>query len=288
MNNRTGQTGRSSKPIERRDRHFDLSTVDLRRWQGGSAQISQFYNAMSLFFPEGEQFFIDAVRHYRDRIEDPALLEAIRGFIGQEAMHGREHRAYNEQLASLGFDVALLEGRAVQLLDYARQHLTPIHRLAATIALEHFTAILADAVLRDPRLMEHADPVMAALWRWHAAEETEHKAVAFDVFRAVAGQSPRAYLLRSTVMMTITLRFLSQTARTEYHLLRQDAQHSSPRGWLSLTNHLFGRPGLLRQIALPWLAYFRPGFHPWQHDNRGLLNGWLEQDQALSSVAQAA
>ncbi|WP_293001744.1 metal-dependent hydrolase [Nevskia sp.] len=260
--------------ITRRDLHFAIDDVDLKHWHGDGTSVSQFYNAMSLFFPEGEQFFIDSVRHYRERITDPALLADIKGFIGQEAMHGREHRAYNARLAEQGYDAELLEARALSLLNFARQHLPPIHHLAATIALEHFTAILADVLLREPRLTAGADPRMAALWRWHAVEETEHKAVAFDVFRAITRGSVRGYVLRCTVMVSVSIRFLWQTARTHYHLIRQDGEHRNLRGWLRLMNHLWGRPGLLRRIVLPWLAYFRPGFHPWQHDNRALLEGW--------------
>lgn len=277
---------RPAAAIERRDIAFGLEGVDLRQWHARGLHASQFFNALSLFFPEGEKFFIDSLRHYRDRIDDPKLLEDIRGFIGQEAMHGREHRVYNAKLAAAGYDAALLESRAVALLEFARKNLKPVHRLAATIALEHFTAILADVVLRDERVLEGADPAMAELWRWHALEETEHKAVAYDVYTKVTGGSLRGYLLRSTVMLTTTARFLSQTARTHYHLIRQDGRQRDLRGWLALADVLWGRPGVLRQIALPWLDYFRPGFHPWQHDNRARLARW--QPGYAAALAHAA
>ncbi|GAC1626074.1 MAG: metal-dependent hydrolase [Nevskia sp.] len=283
------QNSQTQDPIIRRDIAFGIADVDLRRWHPRGLHVSQYFNALSIFFPEGEKFFIDSVRHYRDRITDPALLEDIKGFIGQEAMHGREHRVYNASLAGAGFDVTLLEGRAISLLDFARKNLRPVHRLAATIALEHFTAILADVLLREERVLEGADPAMVALWRWHALEETEHKAVAYDVYRQVMRGSLRGYTLRCTVMLTTTIRFLAQTARTHYHLIRQDGRERDWRGWLTLVNTLWGRPGLLRRIVLPWLAYFRPGFHPWQHDNRALLQRWQSNyPTAPAAIPRAA
>jgi len=282
------QSTNPKESIVRRDIDFDLETIDMRRWHPRGLHVSQYFNALSIFFPEGEKFFIDSVRHYRDRVEDPALLEDIRGFIGQEAMHGREHRVYNATLANAGFDVPLLEGRAIALLEFARSKLKPIHRLAATIALEHFTAILADVVLRDERVLDGVDPKMAALWRWHALEETEHKAVAYDVYHTVMRGSLRGYLLRCAVMLTTSIRFMSQTARTHYHLIKQDGRQGDWRGWLTLMNTLWGRPGVLRKIALPWLAYFRPGFHPWEHDNRALLKRWEAQYPVSTELKQAA
>lgn len=259
--------------VRRRDRRFAVDGADLRHWHPRGLHVSHFFNALSLFFPDGEQFFIDSVRHYRDRLEDPALRESVRGFIGQEAMHGREHRAYNDSLRAAGYPVDEIEARIRRILGFARAHLSPAHQLAGTIALEHFTAILADVVLRDARVLEGADPAMASLWRWHALEETEHKAVAFDVYRAVVS-GRRRYWLRVGVMTGITLRFLREIAGAHWALLRHDGRRADWRGWLALLGLLFGKPGVFRQIAGPWLDYFRPRFHPWQHDNRALLQRW--------------
>ena len=81
-------------------------------------------------------------------------------------------------------------------------------QLAATAALEHFTAIMAHALLSDPRHLEGASPEAARLWRWHAMEEIEHKAVAFDTFVAtVKGGPVGRYLLRCLVMLMATFTF---------------------------------------------------------------------------------
>ncbi|MGH8530144.1 MAG: metal-dependent hydrolase, partial [Nevskiales bacterium] len=124
--------------IEKRDIHFGIEGCQLRDWHPMGPFVSQYFNAMSLFFPEGEQFFIDTVRHYRDRgrITEPRLLEEVKGFIGQEAMHGREHRAYNTALAEAGYPAQELEAKAVALLNFGRKILPQADQLANTIALE--------------------------------------------------------------------------------------------------------------------------------------------------------
>jgi uncharacterized protein len=261
-------------PVEQRDIDFGLDDVDLSRWHGRGPYVSHLLNALSQFFPEGEKFFIESVRHYRDRITDPALKEQVQGFIGQEAMHGREHRAYNENLKRAGYPVDWLEKRVLGELRVTRKLLGPKGRLAATIALEHLTAILADAVLSDPRLLEGSDPRVAALWRWHAVEETEHKAVAFDVYRAVTGGGVLAYLLRVFTFVTSTLRFYWMALSFHRALLKHDPAPRPPGSFKALLAFIFTTPGVWTKTFPAWCRYFRPGFHPWQHDNSAAVEAW--------------
>jgi predicted metal-dependent hydrolase len=279
-------TSLSPLPVEQRDIHFPIAGLQLRNWHPRGAHVSQLLNALSLFFPEGEKFFIDSVRHYRSRgrITDPKLLEEVKGFIGQEAMHGREHRAYNEALEAAGYPARELEARAVKQLELGRKYLPPSGQLAATIALEHFTAILAEILLDDDSVLEGAPPQMAALWRWHAIEETEHKAVAFDVYRAVVGTGLRAYLLRCSIMLSASIRFLFQSMYTHYRLMKHDGLHRDWKGWRSYLHFVFVKPGFLRRIALPWLGYFKPGFHPWKTDNRQHVERWKTEYAAQKAA----
>ena len=196
-----------SVQVERRDIRFDLDTADLRSWHPEGLHVAHFFNALSIFFPEGEKFFIDSVRHFRDRIDSPALERDVKGFVGQEAMHSREHRRYNAALERLGLPIARLDGKVKDYLEAVRGRTNPQEQLAVTIALEHFTAIMAHVLLSDERLLTDADPHMAAIWRWHAVEETEHKGVAYDVYREVAGEGTRAYLQRCVIMLIVTTLF---------------------------------------------------------------------------------
>jgi len=183
--------------VQPRDLSFANAAPTQRWWLAGDPVATAFYNALSGTFPYGERFFMDSVRRYRG-YASPALKEQIAGFLSQEALHTREHVAFNRQITAHGFDVSAMETRTKARLDYARTR-QPLQQLAATIALEHFTAILAHALLADPRHLAGAPDEAKAMWRWHAIEEIEHKAVAFDTFVAATWTLPRyrRWLLRS-------------------------------------------------------------------------------------------
>ena len=43
-------------------------------------------------------------------------------------------------------------------------------------------------------------------------------------------------------------------------------------------------------MARPWFDYFRPGFHPWDHDNRHFLHGiedWVQRYERERGEAPA-
>jgi uncharacterized protein len=255
----------------RRDLKFDLADVDLKRWNANGPLLSAYMNTLSLFFPDGERFFIHSLRHYRDQVTEPELKKQITAFIGQEAMHGREHEEYNERLEAQGLPAAKL-GREIFTIIEAAKKLPHDVQLSITIALEHFTAIYGDLLLRKPEIIDGSNPTMSAMWRWHALEETEHKAVAYDVYAKVMGKTLRAYLLRTSALVVITSVFLSAIAWTMARMVKADTEHRhSLRDWAKFGWLMLGPVGALRGIALPWLDYFKPGFHPWDHDNRHVL-----------------
>jgi predicted metal-dependent hydrolase len=253
----------------RRDLSFGLSPESVADWHSHGPYVTHFINAMSLFFPEGERFFIDSVRHYRGRITDPLQREAVSAFIGQEAMHGREHDEYNRLLRQAGLPAQEIEAHVRGFLRLLRE-LPPAAQLSATIAMEHFTAVMSRLMLTDPRFIAGADARLAALWRWHALEETEHKAVAFDVYRQVMGGGARAYVLRGTGLVVTTAVFLALVLGYQRRLL-QAGRRRSWRGRMRFLGFMFLSPALLPRVLPRWLDYLRPGFHPWDHDDRWLL-----------------
>jgi uncharacterized protein len=227
------ETTQKTPTIVRRDVRFDFGARDMGAWHPEGRHVTHFFNALSTFFPEGEVFFIDSVLHYRDQIAAPKLAVDVKGFTGQEGMHSREHRRYNRALAASGLPVQRLEERLKGFLDFLRRRLTPEEMLAVTIALEHYTAIMANTPLSDPRVLEGADPALAAIWRWHAIEETEHKAVAYDVYSAVMGTGMRAYLTRVYTMIGATLIFWSLVFRYHFALVRADGVATCAAGGAS-------------------------------------------------------
>jgi predicted metal-dependent hydrolase len=269
--------GPEALDIVRRDLRFELSDCDLRHWHPEGLHVAHFFNALSIFFPEGEKFFIDSVRHFSARVRSRKLEREVNGFIGQEAMHSREHRRYNEALAAAGLPIERLEGGVKAHLAFVRKHRSAAEALAATIALEHFTAIMADVLLSEDSILAKADPRLAAVWRWHAIEETEHKAVAYDVYEEVFGTGRAAYARRVIVMLLTTVDFWLRVFRYHFALVRADGAALNVRGWWKLFRFLWISPGAMRRLVRPWLHYFRRDFHPWQHDNFHFVQRWVAQ-----------
>lgn len=251
-----------------RNRRFDLHDSLARDWHGGRAFPTAFFNALSFSFPSGEKFFVDSVKHYLPRIGDPRLRNDAAVFVQQEHIHRREHQRYNKALAEArGLDLGKLEGLFIREIARANRE-PPIVRLAATVVLEHITAMFAAGSMRNSRWMDGADPVMAELWHWHAIEETEHKSVAYDVFLAVGGD--RKMLRR--VMRIVRLRFPYHVFLTMYRMRRMEGKPAlSPSFWRDGYRFLFGKDGIIREVASDFRLFYRDDFHPWMIDNRDLL-----------------
>ncbi len=261
--------------IPRRKPVLGLSAASVAGyWFRGKKFPTRFCDALSLFFPEGERFFVESVHHFKDHIQDPALRAAVDDFIAQEAAHGRAHRSFNGALRDEGLPVTVeLEARAKALLDLGRRILSAEGQLAVTCALEHYTAILAEQLLREPFIRDQMAPDVRALWIWHALEETEHKAVAFDVYQAVDG----SYARRVAVMLLTSACFIGMTAYAHTRLMRADA--AQPTEWADVLqglNFMWGRPGMMRRLIPAYLEYFKPSFHPDDRDASALV-AWGRQ-----------
>jgi predicted metal-dependent hydrolase len=256
----------------RRDLRFNLPADQISSWhESAGPQFTAFLNTFSIVLPVGERFFIDAVRAHRELIKDPALQKAMTAFIGQEAMHGREHEDYNDALFAVSKVAPKFEKLVGGLLGWLQKNTPKSARLSATIALEHFTALLASQVLENRELSRNAEPHFAALWRWHALEETEHKAVAYDVWETAMGRGPRAYVERAGGQLLATLVFWTLVVPTFLEVVREQGKLTDWAGWRKFFRYSFGEVGLIRRLILPWADYFRRDFHPWDHDNSKYL-----------------
>jgi predicted metal-dependent hydrolase len=255
----------------RRNLRFSLPKNKATSWNPSGLHITQFYNTLSIFFPAGERFFIQSVRNYRDRITDPHLKEQISAFIGQEGFHTREHEAYNEALKAAGMPIDGLDRFVVEILEVAKKFPNS-YQLAFTVALEHLTAVLGDMLLSNEFLLEGSDEHYAAIWNWHAIEETEHKAVCFDAYEQVVGTGASAYSQRVSAFVIANAVFWTVFLPYYVIMLGRSGGVLNVKGWLKLANLLAGRPGIMRRVLPDWADFFRPGFHPWMHDNREYLN----------------
>ena len=262
----------------------DLSQGFSRHWNDGDAFVTAFCNALSMSFPVGEQFFIDAVRegakHLGDSPEHQALRETVRGFIGQEATHRHLHGLYNAHLEKQGL-INHWGPRAARRLEAGRRKMFRtsekghLHELAITAAYEHFTAIFGDLTLESPGQegdwFARAEEPLQTLWRWHAAEESEHKCVAFDLYKTLGGDHRWRMRWFNYVVLQFALDTLRQTVNNLWH----DGTLFKPSTWVSGMRFLFGRHGLVRRTRESLKAYRREDFHPLQVGDTRLAAQWL-------------
>lgn len=264
---------------------IDLEAPFARQWNGGDAFRTAWFNALSMSFPVGEQFFIDAVKLGLKALPDnqrEAMAADIQGFIGQEATHRRIHALFNGQLEQQGHHNAWAE-RAVRRLKRL-EGLDPRHWVAATAATEHITAIFAEWMLAHPECLDGAEPRLRTLWTWHASEEAEHRSIAFDLYVALGGND----LWRHRFMRIVTVHFLLDVFRQTVRNLWHDGELFKPRTWRSGWQLLFARGGLIRSIYRPWKRYFEPGFHPSQQDASAAERWLRENGDSYTVVGRSA
>jgi hypothetical protein len=265
--------GRADRTVPTRRMSFEESLEDLPRHfaADGDLVLSHLAAALSAVFPDGEDFFVRSVRHFRDQVTDPTMKRQVAGFIGQEAMHGREHRALNDRLDALGYPTKRVERLVKRGLQIRERIMSAKSNLAATAALEHFTATLAELVLTsaETRALFGHDGVKG-VFLWHALEESEHKAVAFDVYKAVGGSE------RTRVVTMKLLRYgfvIGMSVQIVVSLLGDRATYQRGR-LLPSWRRLRRSPLLSRQLWEQLRDYDRPDFHPDDRDTTALVERW--------------
>jgi predicted metal-dependent hydrolase len=242
-----------------------------RYWNGGDPFATHFMNALSSVFPDGEAFFVLAVLRYRDRIDDPALERAIRAFAAQEGQHSGQHDRHVALLLEQGYSALAWRNRMVRRVTRWSVRRTPRLALAGTAALEHLTALLARKLLSSPeRWTGGMDPRIAPLWQWHALEEAEHKAVAFDVLARVAPGYPLRVFALAINTLGLFIEILDRTA----YMLWKDGLLFRRAVWAGGLRFLFGRQGLLRGLGAEYRAWYRRDFHPNDWDDSELIAAW--------------
>lgn len=287
MNAKVNTTNRAGASFPVRRMAFEFDQVP-EYWMQGSAGLTHFMTALSALFPAGEKFFIDSVRavRYHPAIKDnQELQKEISAFIGQEAMHTQEHVGFNASAEKYGHDVERLDRYTDKVIQGARKVFAGVGKpfgitqemvdLTATTALEHFTATIATQLLRNSHIQElMSDDTMKTMWLWHAIEENEHKAVAYDVFEGVFGQGTKAYLLRTSSLVAAMLTLFVVQNYFLFRLLKEDKQLNLEAFKAIYTYAYSPSKGIITGMGREMLAYFRPGFHPNDLDTVSLLDTW--------------
>ncbi|MDN5677425.1 MAG: metal-dependent hydrolase [Acinetobacter sp.] len=287
MNAKVKITNRAGASFPVRRMNFEFESVP-EYWMNGSAGLTHFMTALSALFPAGEMFFIDSVRAVRQHpsIKDNAELQKeISAFIGQEAMHTQEHEGFNVSAQKYGHDVATLDRYTDRAIQTTRKVFAFLGKpvgitqemvdLTATTALEHFTATIASQLLVNNHIQElMSDETMKTMWLWHAIEENEHKAVAYDVFEGVFGKGIKSYLLRTGSLVAAMAILFCVQSYFVFRLLQQDKQLNRAALKDIYTYAYSPSKGIITGMAREMIMYFKLGFHPNHHDTDALLEKW--------------
>ncbi len=270
---------RAAPALRLRVRSFRFETVPTY-WFDNDPWRTRFFDAFSSLLPIGERLFIDSLRRSAASLNDPQLDALVASFAYQEGVHGREHRRYNDRLRALGYDIdgwdrsqKATVGRISKLRD-------PRIPLAITVAFEHVTAAMGQAILEHD-LLATADPEMKAFWSWHSAEEIEHKGAAFEVYQRAGGGPDLRRMVMAWCLFILGIRM----GRRFAHMMRKEGKLMDRAAWRAGMRFLLGRQGLLALMGGDLRAFFRRDFHPWAKDAYHLVEQWEARQSAPAAVA---
>ncbi|MGV0586828.1 metal-dependent hydrolase [Mycobacteroides chelonae] len=269
----------TAPPQVRRMRFRITDTEPLsRHFVLGDIVMSHLLALLSGGFPAGEESFIRSVRRFTGEYDDPELKKRVAGFIGQEAVHGQQHRMLNDRLVEMGYPMVRLmnfskDSRRARAWMIGEKMISRRLHLALTAAAEHYTATMAERILSKDEIQSiPGDPEVWNLLNWHVFEELEHKSVVFDVYRAVGGsERTRIFamaLLYYSMIPVLTVAVLASIA-------------TDPAGWRPITVARqavgFFRGPIMRGLMGDLRIYMKRGFHPDDVDTTALLEKWQRE-----------
>lgn len=264
--------------VQYRDIRFEFSPEEAERyWFGGDPWLTHLFNGLFFAVPDGERWVMESARHQLPKIITPDLVDIVRAFIRQEATHSREHDAVNALMQHHGVPADVVEARFMAVRKKVQAMFGQDMQASIAAAIEHFTAILSEVMLQHPEFFTRMHPKMRALVYWHLVEETEHKGISFDIFHETVGTDQRAYLMR-VIGLLATFGFgFPAVLGGQFYLLWHDRELGN---WKSAKHYIkttLVSPALLLKIVASGLPYLRRDFHPWQHDNRHIINIWRQE-----------
>jgi len=264
----------SVQPVVRSNLDFKLSEIP-RYWFDGDPFLTRMFDALSLTFPDGERYFIQSVRLFRDQIKDPDLQKRVADFIRQEAQHGIAHDKMNNLMREQGMPVDQFIQRLNYMMNYDLKNRSPEYNIAVTAAAEHLTALMAETFYGQKDTLRNAHPFVRAMFAWHAIEEMEHRDVAFDVMKDVA-KTPE-WLRQFTLLITTFLMFGFTIYRANV-MLKHDGFSPLQRLQMNIRGlpWFFGKKGTLTRMGKQYRDWFKKDFHPSQHPVIAQYDVWVE------------
>lgn len=275
----------SIQPVVRSHLDFKLNEIP-RYWFGGDPFLTRMFDALSLTFPDGERYFIQSVRLFRDQIQDADLQQRVADFIRQEAQHGIAHDKMNQIMREQGMPVDQFIERLNKMMNHDLKKRSAHYNIAVTAAAEHLTALMAETFYSHQATLAQAHPYVRALFAWHAIEEMEHRDVAFDVMKNVA-KTPE-HTRKAALLITTVLMFGFTLYRANV-MLKYDGFSLTQRVQLNLKGlpWLFGKKGVLTRMSQPYWDWFKSDFHPSQHPVIAQYDVWVKTLQETQDPIQA-
>ena len=256
--------------------NLDFKLADVPRyWFAGDPFLTRMFDALSLTFPDGERYFIQSVRLFRDQIQDPDLKQRVADFIRQEAQHGIAHDKMNQVMKDQGMPVDQFIQRLNKVFKFELKYRSPQYNIAMTAAAEHLTALMAETFYGEKDTLQDAHPYVRALFAWHAIEEMEHRDVAFDVMQQVG--NVHEVTRKMALVLTTGLMFGFTLYRANV-MLKCDGFNRTQRLKMNVRGlqWLFGKQGKLRKMQSQYRDWFKPDFHPSQHPIIAQYDVWLD------------
>lgn len=264
----------SAEPVVRKNLDFKLDQVP-RFWFGGDPFRTRMFDALSLTFPDGERYFIESVRLFKEQITDPDLKNRVADFIRQEAQHGIAHEKMNQVMRDQGMPVDQFIQMLNKIFKFELSKRSPQYNIAMTAAAEHLTALMAETFYSQKKTLKDAHPYVRSLLAWHAIEEMEHRDVAFDVMKQVGNvpESTRKFALAFTTFMMLNFTIYRANIMLKYDgFSRLERIKMTVRGlpWF------LGKNGMLTTMKSQYLDWFKPDFHPSQHPVIHQYQTWID------------
>jgi len=270
---------KSHIPIVPRRPKWAFADLKERFFFGGNGLKSAFVVALSGSFPPGEKEFIQSVRLFVDQVRDPKLIADVKDFTAQEGQHSLQHKLMNEAFDRLGYSATRVSEQFEEIEQEWAEERSDADRLAATVVMEHITAVMAHFALTRPEEFDPLPDSVRELLLWHAIEEIEHKSVAFDVYEECVGDRNRLrrQLLLHMVLFPLGIRDFQRM------LLRELGHKPTWKERAEMARYLLGPGGLVVSVLPRYLALLKPGFHPWDVDNSHLVDEWKDRLQGALS-----
>ncbi|MDF1781254.1 MAG: metal-dependent hydrolase [Alcanivoracaceae bacterium] len=300
-----------SHPIKARKVNFDLSNSPAH-WLPDDVFSSHLVNGINLLLPAGELWFCRVYNKALPHVTDPQLKEDVIGFIRQEGIHAQAHRRGEAWLRDQGYDVdkfrrridwlfEILLGEKPLGLSFLKNTLLEkqwlVLRVGIIAAIEHFTGLLGDWCMNSDS-WDKGDPVVADLFRWHLAEEVEHRTVAFDLYEHMCQSKPGFYLSRQAVMALVFPIFVYVITEGGRSLAGQDsdpagqkiAQQNLLRQLIQIerTGRRNGNVPTVSFVLERTLRWVSPWFHPISEGDTEQALAYIARSPAATAGASAS